>query len=143
MSGAAAVPPLSQPPVLTETEGNGALQVPRVRLSARAASAARSATEQDVLHYQWFADQGNVDAQRAVGHILSAAGAQRDPAGALRYFQCALPSLLSASPSPTPPPPPLQWTPFPPASPDFDFCLLPLSATLVRSPPKGACAMSA
>jgi TPR repeat protein len=37
---------------------------------------------------QWFADLGNVDAQRAVGQILSAGGAGRDPEQALRYFQC-------------------------------------------------------
>lgn len=40
-----------------------------------------------------FADLGNVDAQRAVGQILSAGGAGRDPEQALRYFQCALPVL--------------------------------------------------
>jgi len=40
-----------------------------------------------------FADLGNVDAQRAVGQILSAGGAGRDPEQALRYFQCAPPAL--------------------------------------------------
>mmetsp|Transcript_14536 Transcript_14536/g.43932 ORF Transcript_14536/g.43932 Transcript_14536/m.43932 type:complete len:758 (-) Transcript_14536:985-3258(-) len=64
-------------------------EVPKLRLSARAAGGWRPSTEQDVLHYQWFADLGNVEAQRAVGQILLGAGAQRDPAAALRYFQQA------------------------------------------------------
>lgn len=64
------------------------MQMSRVRLSAKALEGLRASTEQDVLHYQWFADLGNVDAQRAVGQILSAGGAGRDPQQALRYFQC-------------------------------------------------------
>lgn len=79
----------------------------KLRLSARAGGAGRPSAEQDVLHYRWFADLGSVEAQRVVGQILSAAGAQRDPAGALRYFQCARPS----PPPPVPAPPRIRASP--------------------------------
>jgi TPR repeat protein len=39
-----------------------------------------------VLHYQWFADFGNVDAARAVAHMLSH-GAARDYEQAIRYLR--------------------------------------------------------
>ena len=41
-----------------------------------------------VLHYQWFADFGNVDAARAVAHMLSH-GAARDYEQAIRYLRQA------------------------------------------------------
>ena len=59
-----------------------------MRLSAKAAQSGRRSAEQEVLHYQWFADLGNTDAARAVGQMLSS-GAIRDPAQALRYFRHA------------------------------------------------------
>lgn len=62
--------------------------IERTRLSARP-TGGKFDSGQDVLHYQWFADLGNVDAQRAVGQILSASGTQRDPVQAARYFQQA------------------------------------------------------
>lgn len=46
----------------------------------------RPSREQEVLHYQWFADLGSVEAQRAVGQIFSH-GALRNPEQALRYFR--------------------------------------------------------
>lgn len=46
----------------------------------------RPSKEQEVLHYQWFADLGSVEAQRAVGHLFSH-GALRNPEQALRYFK--------------------------------------------------------
>lgn len=48
----------------------------------------RPSREQEVLHYQWFADLGSVEAQRAVGQIFSH-GAMRNPEQALRYFRCS------------------------------------------------------
>ena len=65
-------------------------QIERVRLSMKPAAASRRSKEQEVLHYQWFADLGNTDAARAVGQMLSH-GAQRDPEQALRYFRCMRP----------------------------------------------------
>jgi TPR repeat protein len=66
--------------------GGTGVQVERTRLSHKTIQSHRPSKEQDVLHYQWFADLGNVDAQRAVGHILSH-GAVRDLDQALRYFR--------------------------------------------------------
>ena len=59
----------------------------RVRLNYKSASMRRPSREQEVLHYQWFADLGSVEAQRAVGQIFSH-GAMRNPEQALRYFRC-------------------------------------------------------
>ena len=42
--------------------------------------------EQEVLHYQWFADMGYVDAQRVVGRLLSQAGESSAEKG-LRYVR--------------------------------------------------------
>ena len=42
--------------------------------------------EQEVLHYQWFADMGYVDAQRVVGRLLSQAGESSSEKG-LRYVR--------------------------------------------------------
>ncbi len=39
-----------------------------------------------VLHYQWFADFGNVDAARAVAHMLTH-GSLRDYEQALYYLK--------------------------------------------------------
>lgn len=66
------------------------LQIDRVRLNLKAAAGGRRSTEEEVLHYQWFADLGNTDAARAVGQMLSS-GAMRDPSQALRYFRRAPP----------------------------------------------------
>ena len=62
------------------------LQVERVRLNYKSAGMRRPSREQEVLHYQWFADLGSVEAQRAVGQIFSH-GALRNPEQALRYFR--------------------------------------------------------
>lgn len=61
-------------------------QIQSLRLSHRTAHRWRPSSEQEVLHYQWFADFGNVDAARAVAHMLSH-GAQRDHDQALRYLR--------------------------------------------------------
>ena len=58
----------------------------RVRLNDKTASMRRPSKEQEMLHYQWFADLGSVEAQRAVGHLFSH-GSLRDPDQALRYFK--------------------------------------------------------
>lgn len=42
--------------------------------------------EQEMLHYQWFADMGYTDAQRIVGRLLSQAGDQSAEKG-LRYVR--------------------------------------------------------
>ena len=63
------------------------VQIERVRLSYKSASMRRPSREQEVLHYQWFADLGSVEAQRAVGQIFSH-GAMRNPEQAIRYFRC-------------------------------------------------------
>ena len=62
----------------------------KVRLSIKTAQASQRSTEQEVLHYQWFADLGNTDAARAVGQMLSG-GELRDPGQALRYFRHGAP----------------------------------------------------
>ena len=52
-----------------------------------------------MLHFQWFADMGNAEAQRTLGQMLNQGGQQRDPQQALRYFRCAhdpLHALVSA-----------------------------------------------
>lgn len=45
--------------------------------------------EQEMLHYQWLADMGYVDAQRVVGHLMSQAGEQSAAKG-VRYIRCVL-----------------------------------------------------
>ncbi len=40
-----------------------------------------------MLHYQWFADFGNVDAARAVAHMLTH-GSLRDYDQAIYYLRC-------------------------------------------------------
>lgn len=62
------------------------MQIERVRLHYKSAGLRRPSREQEVLHYQWFADLGSVEAQRAVGQIFSH-GALRNPEQALRYFR--------------------------------------------------------
>ena len=62
------------------------MQIERVRLNYKSASMRRPSREQEVLHYQWFADLGSVEAQRAVGQIFSH-GTMRNPEQALRYFR--------------------------------------------------------
>lgn len=62
------------------------VQVERVRLNHKTASMRRGSQEQEMLHYQWFADLGSVEAQRAVGHLFSH-GPLRNPDQALRYFK--------------------------------------------------------
>lgn len=66
----------------------GLPQIKAVRLSYKTAHTWRPSTEQEVLHYQWFADFGNVDAARAVAHMLSH-GAARDLDQAMRYLRQA------------------------------------------------------
>ena len=71
-------------------------QIERVRLDIKSAAASRRSSEQEVLHYQWFADLGNTDAARAVGQMLSS-GSLRDPLQALRYFRQA-PEICTLGP---------------------------------------------
>ena len=70
------------------------VQVERVLLSMSSRRGLAPSREQEMLHYQWFADMGYVDAQRAVGRLLSQGGAELAEK-ALRYFRstptCALP----------------------------------------------------
>ena len=64
-------------------------QIRSLRLSHKTAHARPKPTsEQEFLHYQWFADFGNADAARAVAHLLSH-GEVRDYGGAVRYLQQA------------------------------------------------------
>ncbi|KAK9818102.1 hypothetical protein WJX72_007209 [[Myrmecia] bisecta] len=65
-------------------------QVDRVhgRLSMKNVADHRPSREQEALHYQWFADLGNIDAQRMAGQIFSH-GDMRDHEQALRYFRQA------------------------------------------------------
>ena len=46
--------------------------------------------ENEVLHLQWFADMGNVDAQRMLGRLLAQGSGPQDLRRALRYFRCAV-----------------------------------------------------
>ncbi|KAK9906721.1 hypothetical protein WJX75_006842 [Coccomyxa subellipsoidea] len=62
--------------------------VERMRLSAGASWRGHPTREQQVLHYQWFADLGSAEAQRALGQMLTT-GVQRDPEQAFRYFRQA------------------------------------------------------
>ncbi|EIE24098.1 HCP-like protein [Coccomyxa subellipsoidea C-169] len=62
--------------------------VERMRLSAGASWRGHPTREQQVLHYQWFADLGSAEAQRALGQMLTQ-GVQRDPEQAFRYFRQA------------------------------------------------------
>lgn len=48
--------------------------------------AAPHTREQEMLHYQWFADMGNMDAARVVGKMLSSGGSHNSDQ-ALRYFR--------------------------------------------------------
>jgi TPR repeat protein len=65
-------------------------QVERTRLAAGPLwRAGQPSREQQVLHFQWFADLGSAEAQRTLGQMLNAGGQQRDPGQALRYFRCA------------------------------------------------------
>ncbi len=59
-----------------------------MRLSAGASWRGHPTREQQVLHYQWFADLGSAEAQRALGQMLTQ-GVQRDPEQAFRYFRWA------------------------------------------------------
>ena len=63
------------------------MQIDRVRLSKQAGRGPMPSREQELLHYQWFADMGYVDAQRAVGRLLSQGGVELADQ-ALRYFRC-------------------------------------------------------
>ena len=62
------------------------VQIERVLLSMSSRRGAAPSREQEMLHYQWFADMGYVDAQRAVGRLLSQGGAELAEK-ALRYFR--------------------------------------------------------
>lgn len=64
------------------------MQVERMRLATGAAWRGHPTREQQVLHYQWFADLGSAEAQRALGQMLTQ-GVQRDPEQAFRYFRSA------------------------------------------------------
>ncbi|KAK9842449.1 hypothetical protein WJX81_000710 [Elliptochloris bilobata] len=63
-------------------------QIERMRLSAGGVPRMQPSREQQKLHFQWFADLGSPEAQRALGQLLSQ-GSLRDPAQALHYFRQA------------------------------------------------------
>ncbi|GAB4822328.1 hypothetical protein N2152v2_009374 [Parachlorella kessleri] len=67
-------------------EREGLPQVRQLRLSHKTAHARQRSTEQEVLHYQWFADFGNIDAARAVAHMLTH-GSLRDYEQAIYYLK--------------------------------------------------------
>ena len=61
------------------------IQVNRVPLSSQRGMF-KISREQERLHYQWFADMGYVDAQRAIGRLLSQ-GDVDEVQQALKYFR--------------------------------------------------------
>lgn len=64
-------------------------QIKSMRLSHRTVGfRPKTSAEQEVLHYQWFADFGNIDAARMVAHVLSH-GDLRDADQAVRYWEVA------------------------------------------------------
>jgi hypothetical protein len=69
------------------------MQVDRMRLSTESQGWGHPTHEQQMLHFQWFADMGSTEAQRALGQMLTQ-GAHRDPEQAARYFRSVLPPLL-------------------------------------------------
>ena len=69
-----------------DVTGVHAMQVERVRLNYKSANLRRPSKDQEMLHYQWFADMGSVEAQRAVGQI-SSHGPHKNTEQALRYFR--------------------------------------------------------
>lgn len=75
--------------------GENVAQVERMRLSAGASWRGHPTREQQVLHYQWFADLGSAEAQRALGQMLTT-GVQRDPEQAFRYFRSATGTFSSS-----------------------------------------------
>ena len=62
------------------------LQVEKTLLSAHGNRVSFPTREQELLHYQWFADMGYVDAQRAVGRLLANGGPEM-ATKALHYFR--------------------------------------------------------
>ncbi len=80
-------------PCVTAPARGGRAQIERMRLAAGGASRMAPSREQQRLHFQWFADLGSPEAQRALGQLLSQ-GAARDPAQALRYFRCGRGALF-------------------------------------------------
>ena len=65
------------------------LQPERSRLGTQTWHTSGPSREQEVLHYQWFADMGNLDAQRQLARMF-AHGEQADLPRSLRYFRYAL-----------------------------------------------------
>ena len=63
-----------------------AKQADRGRLGTPGWQAGGPSRDQEVLHYQWFADMGNLDAQRQLARMFSQ-GAQADLPRSLRYFR--------------------------------------------------------
>jgi hypothetical protein len=76
------------------------VQVEQVKLEDASTRRAMPSRGQEVLHYQWFADLGNPEAQRRVGQLLSM-GAEQNPQQALHYFQY-VPAVLLLPPSSAP-----------------------------------------
>lgn len=62
------------------------LQVDKILLSGHGSRVSFPSREQELLHYQWFADMGYVDAQRAVGRLLAHGGPEM-AIKALHYFR--------------------------------------------------------
>lgn len=70
------------------------MQPERSRLGTQTWHTSGPSREQEVLHYQWFADMGNLDAQRQLARMF-AHGEQADLPRSLRYFRCK--SLFAGS----------------------------------------------
>ena len=62
------------------------MQPERSRLGSQNWQASGPSRDQEVLHYQWFADMGNLDAQRQLARMF-AHGDQADLPRSLRYFR--------------------------------------------------------
>lgn len=72
-----------------------AWQMERARLGLKGRTgAARPTREQEVLHFQWFADMGNTDAQRMLARLLQQSRGRADRRQALHYFRHAQQSML-------------------------------------------------
>ena len=92
----------------------------------------RCRTVPQVLHFQWFADMGNAEAQRTLGQMLNQGGQQRDPAQALRYFRCVktLKEPYQALCAPLYPSGPRAHAPLQPPASDYHVRLLLRSCNL-------------
>ncbi|KAK9798920.1 hypothetical protein WJX73_000247 [Symbiochloris irregularis] len=67
----------------------GLKPVEKVRLGQKVKAGINPSRDQELLHYQWFADLGNLDAQRTLARILQQGNAPGDLRRASRYFRQA------------------------------------------------------